>query len=164
MTATPAAANYNRPAEFDALLVSYSRLLWKFAKQFKRTYEEQEELVQSTQLRALEKWRNYREGGSFTSWLRFLMWQSVTLENGKRKPKEVSDRAAYRKCTEPNQEYAADLALAVSRMRHSVPLQKLAAGYTQGEIRREMGISRSAISQMVIRHREKYLGVVREAG
>lgn len=155
-TATATAAT--RPAAFDARVMKYHKLLWQFAKRHQPTdTDKQEELVQATIARALEKWELFREDGSFTNWLRFLMLQLLNYERKHKGRVFVSDDVLAFTGTPPTQEVQVDAALVLARIKDSKILCRLACGDRQFEIAQEEGVSRAAVSQRYLRQRAKYL-------
>lgn len=148
-----------RPASFDARVMSYHRLLWKFAKRHYTEEERQEELVQSTILRALDKWENYREDGSFTNWLRYLMLQLVGQEAEKRTAIFVDVDEAFYLSTPATQESDANANSLLSLIAGSEIMNLLAIGHPQKEIAKMRGVSKQAISRHVVQERARLMKV-----
>ncbi len=155
----PTAANDNRPASFDALLEQNLYRLPSLARRHHRDKDKQLDLVQATCARALEKWRNYRDAGSFSGWLSYLMLQVVSNERDKKTPVMVSDEVLFLHGVEPRQEQICDAKAAFEMAQASPLLTRLALGETTFEIAAEQGVHRNAVRQQAARHRKKYLGM-----
>lgn len=147
-----------RPKSFDIMLLSKRKLLYHFAKRHHKDRDKQDELVNDTIVRALSKWERFREDGSFSNWLQFLMWQVVTIQRAKRRPDASVCLDDIRPVgTAATQENDTDAHRVLGRASHSDLLMRLAVGDRIADIAAERGVSRSAVGQMVGRHRAKYL-------
>lgn len=152
--------NNDRPADFDAQLKKSLGLIRYFAARNSKNDVERDELAQDIALRAIEKWENFREEGSFAQWLKFLTWQIVTLRKAAKGLRFVSghDGAWDRASVSAGQEDTVDAARALEAAQASPLLSRLAQGDKASEIARELGVHRNSVTQMAARHRVKYLG------
>jgi DNA-directed RNA polymerase specialized sigma24 family protein len=145
------------------MLLSKRKMLYFFAKRYHKDPDKQDELVNDTIVRALSKWGRFREDGSFSNWLKFLMWQVVTIQRAKKRPDtSVSLEDIKPVGVAATQEHCTDARKVLGRAVHSDLLMRLASGDRIAEIAQERGVSRSAVGQMVERHRAKFLRGMRE--
>lgn len=163
-------SNDNRPAEFDARMVAYIPGLQKLARRLRPTASEEtrEDLVQATLCKAFETWRSYRTENSPYTWLQFLM------RNESREDIERAEKRGKLKLrlpgvsitvTEPNQEWATDLALVTRQIAPYLrdDMLDLAAGAMLAEPAARRGVSRERVRQMIDRERERLEALARRA-
>ena len=150
----------DRPAAFDEMLKKSSGLIRYFAARNTKTDADREDLAQEITLRAIEKWENFRPGGSFSQWLKFLSWQIVTLRKSAKRLQVVSghDGAWDHAAIQASQDLTVDAKRALDAAQASPLLCRLALGDKIADIAREVGVHRNAVGQMAARHRVKYLG------
>lgn len=145
MTRTPANDNtpqqltqpQPRPAWFDALLLQHDPFIRARIHKLEKDVEKHEDIYQSTCLRALEKWRTYRQDGNFAGWLHWAVFAST------HKRQKSAEYGPALRATEPSQEYAADLSRAVEECSDEILLS--AIGYSKAEIGRQEGLTGEAI-------------------
>lgn len=65
----PNPAAIERPASFDARVLSYMPALKKLAYRFERNRQDREDLINETVEVALRRWAGYRPDGGFYGWL-----------------------------------------------------------------------------------------------
>lgn len=163
-------SNDNRPAEFDAALLKYTTGLANLAMKLRPTASRQdrEDLVQATLLKALEVWQTYRTDKSPYTWLRYLM-RAIAYDDAERQGKIAKLKLRLPgvsvTITEPNQEWATDLALVTSQIAPELrdDMLDLAAGAQLAEPAARRGVSRERIRQMVDRERERLEALARRA-
>lgn len=157
-----------RPTEFDAAVKKWlPGLRTAVAKLVPR--QEREDVMQQTLAHVFERWENFRNDGKYTGFFTWLRWQARGVVSNRRKSREDTGRdfTIASRAVMPNQEHAADLSLALSKLAASergITLLQYTAGIGQPELAEAYGLSTQAISQRCQRARKDILGrgVVRQ--
>lgn len=163
---TPANDNTQRPAEYDAMLVKYSRMVRNLARKMPRRFGSVEEMEQEINLAALKRWRYYDPKYSFCAWLRLVSnyvfdKHSETagrlMRDGFTVP--IDEPVHARRLTTPaSQFHAAELSDVLRRLqgrRDGEVFLRYASGDLMREIGEEFGLTRQRITQIVEIERER---------
>ncbi|NGO63932.1 sigma-70 family RNA polymerase sigma factor [Rhizobium daejeonense] len=139
----------NRPAYFDARLLSYRPMLVRMATRFAEPAD-REDLVQSAFARAMEKWTDCREG--FAVWLRYIMLAEIQNYRAGRRP--VSSAPANDNVP-ATQDIILEAKQALGRCRHPEIMIEIGMGSSMQEIAESCGLTKQAISLKVIADRKR---------
>lgn len=163
MTPTPANDNTpqqhaqpQRPAWFDAKLFACERFIRGQCRKYSAQIEP-EDLYQETLARALAKWRRYREGGSFTAWLAFLVREIVGQDKKKHKHIFVTLQNGDHPTIVASQDFHAELA----DMHTILPAGEYTAttmrglGHSGAEIAERLGTTPTRAENVVTRGRRR---------
>lgn len=135
----------NRPASFDAALLDAEPYLRYLAGRYVRA-QDRDDLVQATMAMALARWEHFRPSGSMRAWLGYAMRTIVWRSAKPYRPATAVQTA------EPTQEHAADIGVALSRLREREREAVLgwAQGYSMAELGETMGgISKQRVEQII---------------
>ncbi|MDX1032804.1 sigma-70 family RNA polymerase sigma factor [Sinorhizobium medicae] len=158
-------ANDNRPADYDAMLVKYSRMVRNLARKMPRRFGSVEEMEQEINVAALKRWRYYDPKYSFCAWLRLVSnyvfdKHSETAGRHMRDGFEVSldDAPLTKLSVSPAQQDYAELSDVLRRLqgrRDGEVFLRYASGDLMREIGDEFGLTRQRITQIVENERER---------
>ena len=163
-----AAANDNRPPEFDARVMAYMPGLRKLAARHVRN-ERREDLVVDTIMHALEKWRTFREDGAMWSWLAWTM-RGIAANQAKMAMRSARRATVFSIDDYPNlatgstQQMQAELSetlTALAGMKGGNVLVRRAMGDGLAEIGADMGITRERVRQIEVEARKRFVKVIR---
>lgn len=159
-----------RPASFDAAILAYVPGMQKLARRLRPEAPRHvlDDLVQSTLCQAFATWRSYRPENSPYTWLQFIM-RDLSRDHTRRLRQAAEFKLRLRgvsvTITEPNQEHAADLALAIDRITPAIrsDLIEVAQGAPLAKPAARRGTSRQRIEQILKRERARLAGLERQA-
>lgn len=151
-----AAANDNRPAEFDAMVMAYVPGLRNMARRMTRDWASADELVTDTIILALTKWRNLREDGGIWAW---LTWEMRRAMSSKRQKEKSGMRAGtlvnidsieppYLNAHQHQHSVLQDVTRRLSDIRNGDVVLRVAMGDTMADIARERGLSRERVRKI----------------
>ena len=137
MTNPPVAANDNRPASFDAILLAHEPYIRSRMYTLEKDTSKHEDLYQEIITTALERWPQFRATGNFAGW---LYWVARSIVYKRERSAEFGPAP---RCAEPTQEYATDISLALDRCTEEMLLS--ACGHSEAEIALRAGITPAAV-------------------
>ena len=151
-----AAANDNRPAEFDAMIMAYVPGLRRLARRMTRDRASADDLVTDTIILALSKWRKHRPADGAWNW---LVWTMRSVMSSRKQAMNAAMRTGTVVSIDTvgplsvsgAQQERAELSEAVHRLRHirnGEVVLRVAAGETLSEIARDRGVSRERVRQI----------------
>ncbi len=160
---TPANDNSPRPAEYDAMVVAYRPFIRRYGSRLGVEKGDMDEFVQDVMVVAFERYHHYRpDHYAFTTWLSMLVRNTVDRRNRYGRAKKrygfTVDVDKVSISTQPNQEEAADLSIALAAMpsgREKTVLLRRAVGEELSEISVDYGISRERVRQIEKNGRNK---------
>ena len=130
-------ANDNRPGAFDALLLAHEPYIRSRLYGLEKDTSKHDDLYQDIIAKALEQWCKFRQDGNFAGWLYFIAYGVV----------HKRDRSLLHgpdlRVTEPTQEYATDIALALDNCTEEVLLS--VCGHSESDIARRAGLTPAAV-------------------
>lgn len=128
--------NDNRPPSFDSLLLAHEPYIRSRMYVLEKDTRKHEDIYQSVITTALERWHLYRPTGNFAGWLYWIV-RSVVYK------KDRAPHGPVLRASEPTQEYATDLSLAVDRCTEEVLLS--ACGHSEADIALRCGVTGAAV-------------------
>lgn len=138
-----------RPQWFDDLLLAHDPYIRNRIASLEKTISKHEDIYQEVVARALERWHKFRSGGNFAGW---LYWNIRDVLREETKSSRVASGEPILWPTQPNQEHAADLALALERMPDEVVLS--ACGHSEVDIGARFGVTGPTVHYRIARARE----------
>ncbi|KEA07509.1 sigma-70 family RNA polymerase sigma factor [Rhizobium rhizogenes] len=154
-------ANDNRPADFDARLMSYYPHLKRLAFKLTNNKSEQDDLFQDTVVYILSHWTSFRPEGGFYNWITLCMRH--VAQNGRRKqelrsrcmPMSHDENALLRCSVQPSQLESMELSSILADMggRGGGALLHRAMGHTLDEVGAQLGVGRERARQITERER-----------
>lgn len=131
-------ANDNRPQSFDALLLQHEPYIRSGIYRLEKEISKRDDLYHDVLTMALERWSNYRPDNKFTGWLYWLILKAVL------KRERSAAFGPTLPPTEPTQEYATDISLALSKMPRADEVLLSACGHSEADIARRAGVTPAA--------------------
>ena len=140
MTHTPANDNTPRPAAFGTLLLAHEPYIRSRMYALEKDTSKHEDIYQEVMTRALEQWAKYRTDGNFAGWLYYIIWGVIN-----RKEREY-EYVIEEQATEPNQEYMADISMALDRLGKRAEVAVMSAcGHSMADIAKRYDLTPPAI-------------------